>query len=62
MNEIELKTSAKIQRKMMELDPGFMAKVMAWNSTSLEYDLLDDKKLQKRYMALLQKAKKLTEV
>ena len=59
MTAITIEQAGKIQRKMIELDPETMAEVMAWNSTALEYDILEDKKLQQKYMALLERAKKL---
>lgn len=50
---------AKIQRKMMELNPRLMAKVMAWNNMSLEHDIKENKKMQMKYIGLFKKAQRL---
>lgn len=43
---------------MCRLDPDTMAKVMAWNNMSLEYDIPEDRELQRRYKKLVELAKK----
>ena len=51
----------EINRIMMQIDPNLMAEVMAYNNTSLEYDLGTRPDLEKRYKELVIKAKGLYE-
>ena len=46
----------KVFVEMCRLDPETMGEVCAWNSTMLEYNIPEDKELQKRWIALRKKA------
>lgn len=58
MKTFTIEETAKIQRKMMQLNPRLMAKVMAWNNMALEYDMVEEKGLQSKYISLFMQAKK----
>lgn len=51
----------EISRVMMKIDPELMAEVMAYNNTSLEYDLESRPDLEKKFKKLVLKAKGLYE-
>ena len=58
MKTFTIEETAKIQRKMMQLNPRLMAKVMAWNNMALEYDMVEEKGLQVNIFLYLCKRKK----
>jgi len=48
--------SYRLCKKMIHLNPGTMAEVMAWNNMSIENDLPEDEELQKKWIALKKEA------
>lgn len=54
--EVKLTRAYKLCLKMLQLNPGVMAKVMAWNNTAMEFDIPEDKELQQKYLKLQKEA------